>query len=111
MLIGSYSPALVSISLFVAVLASYTALDLAGRIATAQGRAAHLWMSGGALAMGVGIWSMHFIGMLAFSLPVALATTYRSRRCRCWSRFFPAVLPCGWSASHDCRRGNWRSAR
>ncbi|MGX1175615.1 putative bifunctional diguanylate cyclase/phosphodiesterase [Pseudomonas sp. R151218B TE3479] len=72
MLIGSYSPALVSISLFVAVLASYTALDLAGRIATAQGRAAHFWMIGGALAMGVGIWSMHFIGMLAFTLPVEL---------------------------------------
>ncbi|AXP02772.1 MULTISPECIES: bifunctional diguanylate cyclase/phosphodiesterase [Pseudomonas] len=72
MLIGSYSPALVSISLFVAVLASYTALDLAGRIATAQGRAAHLWMVGGALAMGVGIWSMHFIGMLAFTLPIEL---------------------------------------
>ncbi|WP_413791615.1 MULTISPECIES: putative bifunctional diguanylate cyclase/phosphodiesterase [unclassified Pseudomonas] len=72
MLIGTYSPALVSISLFVAVLASYTALDLTGRIATAQGRAAYLWMAGGALAMGVGIWSMHFIGMLAFTLPVEL---------------------------------------
>jgi diguanylate cyclase (GGDEF)-like protein len=72
MLIGSYSPALVSISLFVAILASYTALDLTGRIATAQGRAKHLWMAGGALAMGVGIWSMHFIGMLAFTLPVEL---------------------------------------
>lgn len=72
MLIGSYSPALVSISLLVAVLASYTALDLAGRIATTRGRAAHLWMAGGALAMGVGIWSMHFIGMLAFTLPVEL---------------------------------------
>jgi diguanylate cyclase (GGDEF)-like protein len=72
MLIGSYSPALVSISLFVAVLASYTALDLTGRIATAKGRAVHLWMTGGALAMGVGVWSMHFIGMLAFTLPVEL---------------------------------------
>ncbi|AHL33597.1 membrane protein [Pseudomonas brassicacearum] len=72
MLIGSYSPALVSISLFVAVLASYTALDLTGRIATTQGRAAHLWMAGGALAMGVGVWSMHFIGMLAFTLPIEL---------------------------------------
>ncbi|WP_434580685.1 EAL domain-containing protein [Pseudomonas sp. Z5-35] len=72
MLIGSYSPALVSISLFVAILASYTALDLTGRIATAQGRAVHLWMAGGSLAMGVGIWSMHFIGMLAFTLPVEL---------------------------------------
>ena len=72
MLIGSYSPALVFISLFVAVLASYTALDLTGRIATARGRAAHLWMAGGALAMGVGVWSMHFIGMLAFTLPIEL---------------------------------------
>ncbi|MGR3889832.1 putative bifunctional diguanylate cyclase/phosphodiesterase [Pseudomonas sp. 1152_12] len=72
MLIGSYSPSLVVISLFVAILASYTALDLAGRIATAKGRAVYVWMTGGALAMGVGIWSMHFIGMLALRLPFAL---------------------------------------
>jgi diguanylate cyclase (GGDEF)-like protein len=72
MLIGSYSPSLVVISLCVAMLASYTALDLVGRIATAQGRAVYLWMAGGALAMGVGVWSMHFIGMLAFKLPIQL---------------------------------------
>lgn len=72
MLIGNYSPALVLISLCVAILASYTALDMTGRIATAKGRAAHLWTVGGALAMGVGVWSMHFIGMLAFSLPFDL---------------------------------------
>ncbi|MFK5734102.1 EAL domain-containing protein [Pseudomonas urmiensis] len=72
MLIGSYSSSLVLISLCVAILASYTALDLTGRIATAKGRAAHLWMAGGALAMGIGVWSMHFIGMLAFSLPIDL---------------------------------------
>ncbi|MCO7580281.1 MULTISPECIES: putative bifunctional diguanylate cyclase/phosphodiesterase [Pseudomonas] len=72
MLIGSYSPALVVISIFVAILASYTALDLTGRIATTKGRAAYLWMCGGALAMGVGVWSMHFIGMLAFELPIDL---------------------------------------
>ncbi|HDS1679475.1 TPA: EAL domain-containing protein [Pseudomonas putida] len=72
MLNGSYSSALVLISLCVAILASYTALDLTGRIATAKGRAVHLWMGGGALAMGIGVWSMHFIGMLAFSLPIAL---------------------------------------
>ncbi|RON09703.1 histidine kinase [Pseudomonas brassicacearum] len=72
MLIGSYSPALVLISLCVAILASYTALDLTGRIATAKGRAVHLWTAGGALAMGVGVWSMHFIGMLAFRLPLIL---------------------------------------
>lgn len=72
MLNGSYSPSLVLISLCVAILASYTALDLTGRIATAKGRAAYLWMGGGALALGTGIWSMHFIGMLAFSLPIEL---------------------------------------
>lgn len=72
MLTGSYSSSLVAISLGVAILASYTALDLSGRIATARGRVAYVWMSGGALAMGVGIWSMHFIGMLAFRLPIEL---------------------------------------
>jgi len=72
MLTGSYSFSLVLISLCVAILASYTALDLTGRIATAKGRAVYLWMGGGALAMGIGVWSMHFIGMLAFSLPIDL---------------------------------------
>lgn len=73
MLIGTYSSSLVLISLCVAILASYTALDMSGRIATAKGRAVLLWMAGGALAMGTGVWSMHFIGMLAFSLPIELA--------------------------------------
>ncbi|EST14963.1 diguanylate cyclase domain protein [Pseudomonas putida S610] len=72
MLTASYSSSLVLISLCVAILASYTALDLAGRIATARGYTASLWMIGGALAMGTGIWSMHFVGMLALQLPVEL---------------------------------------
>jgi diguanylate cyclase (GGDEF)-like protein len=70
--VASFNPLLVAASLFVAILASYTALDMSGRIATAQGRAAKWWLAGGASAMGVGIWSMHFIGMLAFSLPIRL---------------------------------------
>ncbi|QOT80297.1 putative bifunctional diguanylate cyclase/phosphodiesterase [Cupriavidus basilensis] len=69
---GSYNSLLVLFSLLVAMLASYTALDMAGRIATAQGRAAHWWLAGGACAMGTGIWSMHFIAMLAFHLPIPL---------------------------------------
>ncbi|WP_236175904.1 putative bifunctional diguanylate cyclase/phosphodiesterase [Pseudomonas pseudonitroreducens] len=72
MLTGSYDPALVLISLCVAMLASYTALDLAGRIATTRGWPVLLWIGGGGVAMGIGVWSMHFIGMLAFSLPIAL---------------------------------------
>ena len=72
MVSASFSPSLVFISLCVAILASYTALDLAARIATARGRTVYLWMSGGALAMGFGVWSMHFIGMLALELPLDL---------------------------------------
>jgi diguanylate cyclase (GGDEF)-like protein len=70
--LSSYNPLLVAASLFVAIVASYTALDMAGRITTAQGSAARWWLAGGASAMGIGIWSMHFVGMLAFSLPIPL---------------------------------------
>ena len=67
---GTYSQSLVFFSLLVAILASYTALDMAGRLATTRGRVACWWLAGGAAAMGLGIWSMHFIGMLAFKLPI-----------------------------------------
>ena len=72
MFASSYNGLLVLFSLLIAILASYTALDMAGRISSAQGRAARWWLAGGACAMGTGIWSMHFIGMLAFSLPIPL---------------------------------------
>jgi len=67
---GTYSQSLVVFSLLVAILASYTALDMAGRLASTQGRVARWWLAGGAAAMGLGIWSMHFFGMLAFHLPI-----------------------------------------
>src|SRR3954470_14115269 len=71
--VGTYSYWLVVGSVIVAVLASYTALDLATRITAARGgRSARLWLFGGAFGMGTGIWSMHFIGMLAFSLPIPM---------------------------------------
>jgi two-component system, sensor histidine kinase and response regulator len=66
-LVGSYDYRLVSVSVLIAVLASYAALDLAARITAAHGRARFMWLTGGAAAMGIGIWSMHYIGMLAFS--------------------------------------------
>ena len=66
----SYDYRLVALSVFIAVLASYAALDLAGRVTSAQGRIRQLWLTGGAIAMGTGIWSMHYIGMLAFQLPI-----------------------------------------
>ena len=70
---GTYNQGVVLLSLMVAILASYTALDLASRITASTGAAAAAWLTGGAFAMGMGIWSMHFIGMLAFSLPIAMA--------------------------------------
>src|SRR2546427_7469291 len=69
-LAGSYNYLLVALSVLVAILASYAALDLAGRVTSAQGKARLLWLNGGAIAMGFGIWSMHYIGMLAFRLPI-----------------------------------------
>ena len=72
LLASHYNPSLVILSVLIAILASYVALDLAGRMAAAQGQGRRWWLLGGALAMGTGIWSMHFIGMLAFSLPVAI---------------------------------------
>jgi len=70
LLAGTYDLILVGLSVVIAILASYTALDLAGRVTAARDRTRLLWLFGGAFAMGTGIWSMHFIGMLAFSLPI-----------------------------------------
>ncbi|HKV39556.1 MAG TPA: MHYT domain-containing protein, partial [Blastocatellia bacterium] len=67
---GSYDHLLVALSVFIAMCASYVALDLAGRTAAAGGRSRLLWLAGGASGMGLGIWSMHYVGMLAFHLPV-----------------------------------------
>ncbi len=67
---GSYNFGLVTLSVLLAVLASYAALDLAGRVTSARGWLRALWLGGGAIAMGTGIWSMHYVGMLAFRLPV-----------------------------------------
>lgn len=70
---GTYDAPLVIFSYVVAVVASYTVLDLVGRITTTRGRVQWLWLLFGAFAMGMGIWSMHFVGMLALSLPVPVA--------------------------------------
>ncbi|MDF1502467.1 EAL domain-containing protein [Roseisolibacter sp. H3M3-2] len=61
----SYAPGLVALSVALAALASHVALDLAGRTASSVGRARRVWLAFGAVVMGVGIWSMHFVGMLA----------------------------------------------
>ena len=72
LLSGHYDLRLVALSLFIAVLASYCALHLAERTWDATGRIKLFWIIGGASAMGLGIWAMHYIGMLAFSLPIPI---------------------------------------
>jgi PAS domain S-box-containing protein/diguanylate cyclase (GGDEF)-like protein len=72
-LAGSHQISLVLLSIFVAVLASYTALDLGSRVTAARGRARRMWLLCGAMAMGIGIWAMHFLAMLALHLKVPIA--------------------------------------
>ena len=69
---ATYNPWLVSLSVLVAIAVSYTALMLVGRVAEAERSGARVWLLGGAASMGMGIWAMHFIGMLACSVPVQL---------------------------------------
>jgi len=73
MLNGSYDLATVAVSILVAVFAALTAFELANRIGSAQGEAGRYWLAGSGFAMGLGIWSMHFTGMLALALPVPVA--------------------------------------
>ena len=71
--IGTYDPYLVALSFAVACLASYSALDLGGRIRVSRGWARLAWLATAAIAMGGGIWSMHFIAMLAFFMPMPVS--------------------------------------
>ncbi|MGQ0649234.1 MAG: response regulator [Gemmatimonadaceae bacterium] len=68
----TYNYWMVALSLLMAICASHAALDLAGRTAAARGRMRYAWLLGGAASMGLGIWSMHYVGMVAFHLPVAV---------------------------------------
>lgn len=71
--VGSYHPGWVVVSVLLAILASYAALHAASRVEHLQNSKAKLiWIVIGVLTLGVGIWAMHFIGMLALNLPCAI---------------------------------------
>ena len=72
MLLVSWDSVLVCVSLIVAFIASFTALDTAGRVAVSHGWIARLWLLVSGTAMGIGVWAMHFIGMLAMMMPMTL---------------------------------------
>jgi NO-binding membrane sensor protein with MHYT domain/two-component sensor histidine kinase len=72
--VGTYNGWLVVLSVVVAVVASFVALEMASQVAAARKRtAAWLWTIGGAITIGAGIWSMHFVGMLALTLPTPIS--------------------------------------
>ncbi len=73
MLTGSYNFQLVALSVLIAVCGSYAALYFAGRVRSAQGRALVFWLVVSSFTMGLGIWSTHYVAMLAFHLPVPVS--------------------------------------
>jgi signal transduction histidine kinase len=70
---GSYDYRIVALAIVIALLGSYTALDLAERLTAARGRAKVAWLVGGATAQSIGIWAVHYTGMLSFRLPIPMS--------------------------------------
>ncbi len=73
MLHASWDPILIGISFLVAFIASFVALDSAAKIAASNKKAALFWRIAGGATLGIGIWSMHFIGMLAMKMPMEMS--------------------------------------
>ncbi len=69
----SYDYGLVVLSVVLAMFASYAALEIAGRVASSRGRLRALWLSCGAVVMGLGIWATHYVGMLALDMPITVS--------------------------------------
>ncbi|WP_339269681.1 EAL domain-containing protein [Paenibacillus sp. FSL W8-0187] len=65
---GNYNLYIVGLSIAIAILASYSALNITSKISDANGKSKFFWLCGGAMVMGSGIWSMHFVGMLAMHM-------------------------------------------
>ncbi len=72
LLSGSYDYRLVALSVFISLLTACAALDLAERVTSTRGPSRSIWLSSGATAVGVGIWAVHFVGMMAFHLPIPI---------------------------------------
>jgi diguanylate cyclase (GGDEF)-like protein/PAS domain S-box-containing protein len=75
---GTYDYRLVALSVVLSMGASYAALDLAGRVTASRHWTRGFWLAGGATAMGLGIWAMHYIGMLAFTMPMPVLYNVRT---------------------------------
>src|SRR6267378_3053053 len=104
---GSYDYGEVARSMIIAIAASYAALDLVGRVTAARGRARLAWLSGGAIAMGIGIWAIAPLGDV--DLPFACARRVRladsSGSAHCGNRRVCGGTVCGQPPENGSRRG------
>ncbi|WP_448205969.1 MHYT domain-containing protein [Azospirillum sp. sgz302134] len=100
-----HQPALVALSVAVAIFTAYVALDLSGRQRTTTGAARWAWLSASAVAMGGGIWSMHFIGMLAMTMAVPVAYDVTITLV---SLVLPIAVTGGGLAIARCDEPSWR---
>jgi NO-binding membrane sensor protein with MHYT domain len=83
-LAGAYDYRLVALSVLISTLASYAALDLGGRVTASRGHIRSIWLMGGAAAMGIGIWSMHYMECLLIVFRCLSSTIGPQSYCRCW---------------------------
>lgn len=90
---GTYTTWIVCLSVVVAIVAAYTSLNLASRVARAQGRAALAWLVGGTLVLGLGFWSVHFIAVLALALPMQLTYDVPTTIVAMWL----SIVTCGFA--------------
>lgn len=67
-----YDPALIALSLAVAIIGSYAGLHMVERMVLLSGAVRKSILAASAVAIGVSIWSMHFIGMLALQMPITI---------------------------------------
>jgi NO-binding membrane sensor protein with MHYT domain len=64
-----HDPYLVALSVAIAILGGYTGFSLAARVRGAPGVSRRVLLAGAAAFLAVGIWTMHFVGMLAAPIP------------------------------------------
>ncbi|MGC4076234.1 MAG: EAL domain-containing protein [Rubrivivax sp.] len=99
-IVTRHDPLLVVLSLLIAVFASYVALDLSRRLGASHGRHRRVWWAGGSLAMGTGIWAMHFVGMLGYDAGIPLAFRWDATLASWFAAVVAAAIALG-VATHE----------
>ena len=103
----SHSTTVVVASVVIAIFASFVTLSLARRVHTAQAGMARVWWGCGSLVMGTGIWSMHFVGMQAFQLPIALGFDGTLTLLSWVAAVLTSALALGVGTLRNYRRAHW----